>query len=369
MNKLLLVFFALLLLAGLFAPLMASHDANFYFERGSETLSTANPGNKWTYRWDLYSARADFSRAIRQDPRFAAAYASRAGVETARGDSDAAVRDYTSAIGLNPQDPGNYAQRAKIEAARNHFEQALSDYEKVIQLQPDNRRAYRGRMRIKEMQNDFTGAFMERVRMLEARGPASPGPALANAGGFARNPDRWRARFLQQLDRTLARDTNFARGYYYRGVFKSLTNDWDGALADFQRCQGSPDGKVRDDAAFQTWLVQTRTGEADRANRQLMAYCRNRTNGTPADWQMQIARFLLSQISETDFFIAIDASDTGWEQSEFWYYAGMKHLLAGDKAGAGDCFRKSLATRKRPCAIFFSAGAELSSLTPVASTE
>ena len=368
MNKLLILFFSLLLLAGLFAPLMASHDANFYFERASDTLSTANPDNRWTYRWDLYSARADFSHAIRLNPKFAAAYSSRASIEFMRGDVDEAIKDYTSAIGLNPQDPGNYVQRARIEAAGSHFEQALDDYEKVIQLQPDNRRAYRGRMRIKEMQNDFTGAFMERVRMIEAAVPAFTGPALTNAGFFARNPERWRDRFLQQLDRTLARDTNFARGYYYRGVLKSLTNDWDGALADFQRCQSAPDGRVRDDAAFQIWLVQTRTGERGKANQQLLAYCRNRTNGTPADWQMQIAKFLLNQISETDLFIAIDASDTGREQSEFWYYAGMKHLLAGEKAGARECFRKSLATRTRPCAIFFSAGAELSSLTPVAST-
>ncbi|HEV2438006.1 MAG TPA: tetratricopeptide repeat protein [Verrucomicrobiae bacterium] len=353
MNKLLLFFFALLLLAGLFAPLMASHDAKFYFERGSDTLSTTNPDNRWVYRWDLYSARADFSHAIRLNPNFAAAYASRAGIESMRGNADEAVKDYASAIGLNPQDPNNYVQRARIEAARSHFEQALGDYEKVIQLQPDNRRAYRGRMRIKEMQNDFVGAFMERVRMIEETGPAFTGPALTNAGFFARNPDRWRDGFLQQLDRALATDTNFARGYYYRGVFKSLTNDWDGALADFQRCQSSPDGKVRDDAAFQTWLAQTRTGARDKANQQLLDYCRNRMNGTSADWPMQIAKFLLNQISETDFFIAIDAADIGREQSEFWYYAGMKRLLAGEKAGASDCFRKSLTTRARPCAIFF----------------
>ncbi len=38
-------------------------------------------------------------------------------------------------------------------------------------------------------------------------------------------------------------------------------------------------------------------------------------------YKMQIAKFLLNQISETDFFKAIDAADTGREQSEFWYSA------------------------------------------------
>ncbi len=332
-------------------------------------MSTASPGSKWAYRWDLNSAEGDFSHAIRLNPNFAAAYASRAGIESIRGDADEAIKDYTSAIGLTPQDPNNYVQRARIEAAGRDFEHALGDYEKVIKLQPDNRSAYRGRMRIREMQNDFTGALMERVRMIEEMGPAFTGPGLSNAGFFARYPDRQRDRFLQQLDRALATDTNFAWGYYYRGVCNSLTNDWDGALADFQRCQNLPDGKARDYAAFHIWLVQTRIGEREKANQQLVAYCRNRTNGTPADWQMQIAKFLLNQTSEGDFFKAIDPSDTGRAQSEFWYYTGMKHLLAGDKAGASDCFRKSLATPTRPCAVFFSAGAELSSLNPVAPAE
>ena len=368
MNKW-MVFISLLCLAGLCAPFMASHDAQFYFNRGSKTLSTADPDHKWSYRWDLNSAEGDFSHAIRLNPDFAAAFASRAGIESIRGDTSKALEDYTSAIGLNPQDPNNYVQRAEIEAARRDFEPALGDYEKVIELQPDNRNAYRGRMRIKEMQNDFAGAMMERVRMTEEMGSPFAGPAPTNGSFLARNPGRWRGRQLQQLDRALAADTNFAWGYYYRGVFKSLTNDWGGALADFQRCQNFPDGRVKDYAAIHIWLVQTETGEREKADQGLLAYCQDRTNGTPADWQMQIAKFLLNQINETDLSKALEPSDTGKEQSEFWYYTGMKRLLAGDKAGASDCFRKSLATQTRPYAVFFSARAELSSLNPVASAE
>ncbi len=348
---------------------MRSHDAQFYFDRGSDILSTADPDRKWTYRWELNSARADFSHAIRLNPNFTAAYTNRAGIESMTGDADKALQDYTSAIRLNPQDPNNYVQRAGIEAAQRDFEQALGDYEKVTALQPDNRDAYRGRVRLKERQNDFAGAMMERVRMIEEAVPAFNGPIPTNGGFFVRDPGRWRGRLLEQLDRALAADTNFAWGYYYRGVVKSLTNDWAGALADFQQCQNFPDGKVKDYAAIHIWLVQTQTGERGKADQGLLAYCQNRTKRTPADWQMQIAKFLLNQTSETDFSKAIDPSDTGREQSEFWYYTGMKHLLADDKEGAGDCFRKSLATKTRPYAVFFSARAELSSLDTTTSAE
>ncbi len=369
MNRLLLFFFSLLLLAGLFAPLMASHDAQFYFDRGSEILSTADPDRKWTYRWDLNSARADFSHAIRLNPNFTAAYTNRAGIESMRGDIDAALKDYTLAIGLDPQDPNNYVQRAGIEVAKSDFEQALVDYGQAIALQPDNRLAYRGRIQVKEMQKDFTGAVMERVRMIEESVPPSASATLTNNAFFVRNPDRWRDRLLQQLDRALAADTNFAWGYYYRGVIKSVANDWIGALADYRQCQSFPDARVKDYAAIHTWLVQAQTGEREKADQVLQVYCQSRTNGTPADWQIHIAQFLLNQISETDFFKALDPSDTGREQSEFWYYTGMKRLLADDKAGASDCFRKSLATKTRSCTVFFSARTELSALNPAPPAE
>ena len=84
---------------------MASHDAQFYFDRGSETLSTADPDRKWSYRWDLNSAAGDFSHAIRLNPDFAAAYTNRAGMESCRGDADAALKDYTSAIRIEPARP------------------------------------------------------------------------------------------------------------------------------------------------------------------------------------------------------------------------------------------------------------------------
>jgi tetratricopeptide (TPR) repeat protein len=368
MNKW-MVFISLLCLAGLCAPFLAPHDAQFYFQRGSETLLAADPGRQWTYRWDLNSARGDFSHAIRLNPRFAAAYASRAGIELLKGDTAEALKDYTSAIGLNPQDPNNYLQRATIEMAGRDFEQALRDYAKVIELQPDNRVGYRGRIRVKEMQNDFAGAVMERVRMIEESPPPAPGTARNNHAFFMRNPARGSDRLSRQLDRAFETDTNFAWGYYYRGVIKSATNNWLGALTDFQRCQGFPDGRVKDYAAIHTWLVQSQTGAREKADQQLLAYCQNRTNGTPADWEIHIAKYLLNQTSASDFSRAISPSDTGREQSEFWYYTGMKRLLAGDKAGAGDCFKKCLATKTRPCAVFLSAGAELSSLNPIAPVE
>jgi tetratricopeptide (TPR) repeat protein len=363
-NKLLLFFFSLLLLAGLFAPLMASHDAQFYFDRGLEILSTTDPDRQWVYRWDLNSARADFTHAIKLNPQFTAAYTNRAGIEILRGDAGAALKDYSAAIALNPQDVNNYVLRAQAEMAQRDFEPALDDFGRAIALQSDNRQAYRGRIRVREMQNDFTGAVIERVRMIEETGPVFTGSGVTVGGGSGLDPASWRERFLRQLDRALETDTNFAWGYYYRGVIKSVSDDRTGALADYRRCQSFPDGRVKDSAAIETWRVRAQNGERARADQELLAYCGDHPAGTSSGWQMHIARFLLNQASEADLYKAIDSTDTGKQQSEFWYYSGIKRLLAGDKQGASDCFQKSLSTKPRSCAVFFSARAELQALNP-----
>ena len=363
MNKW-IAFIFLVSLAGLFAPYMKPHDSQFYFQRGSRVLATASPDHRWVYQWNLNNAQADFSRAIRLNPGFTSAYIGRADAEVLGGDTNGALRDYSSAIQLDPQNPSNYVRRAEIELRQNDFESALNDFDKAIAVQPVNWRAYRGRVRVRELQNDFAGAAMERVRMIEETPPGFIGPDATNGGFFMRNPGRVRDRLLQQLDRALETDTNFAWGYYYRGVARFVTNDWNGALADFQHCQSLPDGRVKDEAALFTWLAREQMGNKETADRELLDYCRNRRGPASGDWQINIAKFLLNQINESDFSKAIDPPGSEREQSEFWYYTGMKRLLADDKTGAMDCFRKALITKERPCAVFLSAETELNSPDP-----
>ena len=44
------------------------------------------------------------------------------------------------------------------------------------------------------------------------------------------------------------------------------------------------------------------------------------------------------------------------------YYAGMKHLIAGDKEGATALFKKSLDTGEKGCTEYVSATTELAAL-------
>jgi len=86
---------------------------------------------------------------------------------------------------------------------------------------------------------------------------------------------------------------------------------------------------------------------------------------TAADWISKIGRLLLGQIGKTEFVAGAVSSDVEMDRAshcEAWYYAGMKHLLAGDKKTAADCFDKRLGTQESTFDEYMLAQAELKSL-------
>lgn len=70
-------------------------------------------------------------------------------------------------------------------------------------------------------------------------------------------------------------------------------------------------------------------------------------------------------MSEKDLLAAADSLEEkkGTEpQCEAWYYAGLKRLLNGDRAGAAEAFRKAVATDEKTTNEYDFAEAELKDL-------
>ena len=140
---------------------------------------------------------------------------------------------------------------------------------------------------------------------------------------------------------------------------------WTDALADFRRSCEWTDPIKRDYAHLKIWIVREQLGENEAANKELAAYFDKRDSNTPDKWPVQIANFLLGKISESDLIgaaVSPDAKKQQGQNSDVWFFAGMKRLLAGDKTGAADFFRKCQALNSKNCSEYYFARAELKAL-------
>ena len=87
-------------------------------------------------------AIADFTEAIRLDPRRAEAYWGRAHAYAKKGEFDKAIADFTEAIRLDPRHAEAYCGRAYAYAKKGEFDKAIADYTEAIRLNPKYAEAY-----------------------------------------------------------------------------------------------------------------------------------------------------------------------------------------------------------------------------------
>jgi lipoprotein NlpI len=151
------------------------------------------------------------------------------------------------------------------------------------------------------------------------------------------------------------------REYHGQGCSNFNVHKLTNALADFQKsCElGS---ELQDYSYFYLWIVRSRLGEKEAATRELVSYLEHRNPQSPANWPLQVGRFLAGQVAENDFLKAADNPNpqTSDEQRcEAFFYVGSKRLVEGDKMGAVEYFKKCLLTNVRDFEEFQSAEAEL----------
>ena len=103
-----------------------------------DAVAFTNRGIAWHDRRDHERALADTNEAIRLDPNFYFARSIRGLVWHAKGDFNNAIADYTEAIRLDPKDYGARLNRCWTRAAFNRdLEPALADCNEGLRLEPD----------------------------------------------------------------------------------------------------------------------------------------------------------------------------------------------------------------------------------------
>ncbi len=94
---------------------------------------------------DLDSAIANFSEAIRLDPKLVTAYNARGLAYRGKGNYDKAIADFSDAIRLDPKSATAYSGRAGAYHAKRNYDKAIADFSEAVRLDPKSATAYSGR--------------------------------------------------------------------------------------------------------------------------------------------------------------------------------------------------------------------------------
>lgn len=93
-------------------------------------------------------AIADYTQAIKLNPKFTYAYNNRGEAYDNKGQYDRAIADYTQAITLYPKDADAYGNRGVAYEKTGQRDKALADYRKAIEHRPGDRVATSGLKRL-----------------------------------------------------------------------------------------------------------------------------------------------------------------------------------------------------------------------------
>jgi lipoprotein NlpI len=241
------------------------------------------------------------------------------------GNYDAAIADFDRAIKLDPKNAGAYCARGDVKQAKGDWDGAIADYNRCIELEPTNDEAYEGRGIANQAKGNNDLAIADYTHAIE-----------------------------------LDPDANY---YFNRSTAYVVNREWASALADVRRAREL--NKDDQDYPIEIWLVLAEQGQQEAAHKELADDTEQPSNEAPNDWTSKVTSFLLDKINQADFLAAAASPDTEKEHNQrcdAWFYAGVKRMLAGDKATAIDYFQKALATGAKTENEYEFAGAELKAL-------
>jgi tetratricopeptide (TPR) repeat protein len=144
-------------------------------------------------------------------------------------DADA-VADFSTAIKLEPKYANHYVARGFFQLSRGNTAKSLEDFDAAIKLDPKNSPAYNDRGMARVTTGDLKGAVADFNKAID--NDAKSVTAYTNRS-FALAKLDHRVEAMADLDRALALDPKAAAAYDSRGSLYVANQDYQKALADF----------------------------------------------------------------------------------------------------------------------------------------
>ncbi|MFB2768251.1 tetratricopeptide repeat-containing serine protease family protein [Pelatocladus sp. BLCC-F211] len=216
---------------------------------------------------DYKGAIADYTQAIRLNPKYAQAYYQRGIVQLNLYDRENAAKDlqtatklfleqgnqvegynsqavartilkdyqgaiaaYTQSIKLNPEDAQAYNKRGNAYSDLGEKQKAIADYNQAIKIDPYFDDAYNNRGIVRQEQGDTNGALADYNQVIKI----NPNYAHAyNNRGLIRQEQGDKQAALADYNQAIKINPNLAEAYSNRGIIRQDAGDQQGALADF----------------------------------------------------------------------------------------------------------------------------------------
>lgn len=193
--------------------------ANYYNTRG------------WTYDElkDFDKAIADYTQAIRLNPKLAIAYNNRGIALKYKGQVDAAFADFTRSAEIDPQEKYAFANRGEIYLERKQYDKALVDLTQAIRIDGKSTRAfyYRGIARLESGDPDL--AFADFFRAIELD-PQYANPHYGLARVYLVQKNTYKAR--ESINKAIGLRAGEAEYYVIRAEIHQKSYDMDRMFAD-----------------------------------------------------------------------------------------------------------------------------------------
>lgn len=174
-------------------------------------------GGLYAARGELNSAIAEYETTIRLDDTHAEAYLNLGRIYLSREEKDNVIRVYEKGLELSPNHPQEQYDLALIFEERNELQKALTHYKLANEFSPDNLEWHFRYARLLDRYADMQDEKMTSGTEYET----------------VEERDKYAAMAVQEYNRAIQLNLNYAPAYYYRGLISRRYKQIGGILYRF----------------------------------------------------------------------------------------------------------------------------------------